>query len=261
MNICRFGAWAEVSVVKEKNPCKPARDLHLPRMKNYLGHTFGLAGLVAILLTCLSLLPGDLPLWGLSLRKMDIFADIRAKTPELPPDTTPADSLYEGLDTLALTATPDSTNRDSLGLVAAVDSSLFGRIFEDYTPEQQGLARFFAAVDSIQPHKKTVRVAFFGDSFVEGDILLGDLRDTLQSLWGGSGVGFVPITSEVARFKRTLVHRYENWGTYSIVKNHTSGLPFGINGFVYQPKDQAFVHYEGADYFQHTRYWSQIRLY
>ena len=46
-----------------------------------------------------------------------------------------------------------------------------------------------------------VRVAFLGDSYVEGDILTVDLREKLQSIFGGRGVGFVPcaIPFEILR--------------------------------------------------------------
>lgn len=222
-------------------------------MKNYLGHSLGLVLLVFLLLTGLSLLPDNLALDGIPIRKMDIFSDIRASEGKSVPDSV---AIEFSRDTAQLNSPSDDTLA-----IRFVDASLWGQVLEDYTPEQQGLRRFFSAIDSIRSTKRTVRVAFFGDSFVEGDILLGDLRDTLQTLWGGSGVGYVPITSEVARFKRTLVHRYENWDTYSITKNHQSRQPFGINGFVYRPQPQAFVHYEGADYFRHTSRWGRFRLF
>lgn len=226
-------------------------------MKNYLGQTLGLTAIILVFLTGLSLIPEGLAVAGFPLRKMDIFADIRSESqPSAAPGT---DSLSILTDTLAIHT--DSSGLDSLGFVLAVDSSLFGKIIEDYTPAQTGLNSFFESVEGIRAKNRTVRVAFFGDSFIEGDILLGDLRDTLQTVWGGNGVGYVPITSEVARFKRTLVHRYEKWNTFSIVKNHNSNQPFGINGFVYRPAQEAFVHFEGADYFHHTGRWSQFKLF
>ncbi|MFN0012932.1 MAG: GDSL-type esterase/lipase family protein [Saprospiraceae bacterium] len=219
-------------------------------MKNYLGQSLWLVILVLILLTGLSLLPEGMVFCGISFRKMDIFSDIR------PAKRTPPTTAVAAPSVLA--AKTDSTIAST---DLAVDSAQWGRIIEDYTPERRGLGSFFRAVDSIRTHGRTVRIAFFGDSFVEGDILIGDLRDTLQTLWGGTGVGYVPITSEVARFKRTLVHRYEKWETYSITKNHNSGQPFGINGFVYRPLPQAFVHYEGMDLLRHTRRWERFKLF
>lgn len=239
-------------------------------MKNYFAQTIWLTGLVLALLLSLSFLPENFQIGDFALRKMDILADLR---PDVSPLGNPADSSEALLsDTLLVDSSllrVDTLNRiDSAHLAVAppalrpiVDSFQFGRIIEDYTFDQQGLNRFFAAVDSIRTHKRTVRVAFYGDSFVEGDILLGDLRDTLQTLWGGGGVGFVPITSEVAQFKRTIKHQYKGWTPHSIVKRDGNERPYGLNGFVYVPSPEAKVHYEGADYFRNTRYWSQVRLF
>ncbi|MBK8556205.1 MAG: hypothetical protein IPL65_10770 [Lewinellaceae bacterium] len=227
-------------------------------MKNYLGQSFALSALVAAMLTALSFLPENGLLHRLDLRRMDIYADVRSSDSTLLA-ALPLDSIPAAIaDTLVLVL-PDSI-QEPAGPLPEVDPTLFGKIFEDYSPQQQGLDAFFEAIDNIKKGH-SARVAFFGDSFVEGDILLGDLRDTLQTLWGGEGVGFVPITSEVARFKRTLVHDYKGWNIYSIVKKTDTHPPYGINGFVYVPFEGAKVKYQGADWFKHTRHWTQTRLF
>jgi hypothetical protein len=235
-------------------------------MKNYLGQGLGLTFLVLLGLIGLSLIPENTTLGSVQLRRMDILSDVRDKA-SLPEQ----DTFVYVPDTLAYTDFPaDSTATDStlhqdsvhiVGPLPPVDSMFFGSTIEDYTPDQSGLSRFFKEIDSIRTHGHVVRVAFYGDSFVEGDILIGDLRDTLQTMWGGNGVGFVPITSEVARFKRTLVHDYKGWRTFSIVKNHEAKVPFGLNGFVYYPDAGASLTYQGAKYFHHTQAWSQVRLF
>lgn len=231
-------------------------------VKNYLSHTLALPALVLLLLAGLSFLPKNLSLGGFALRPVDIFSDLRS-TPLassadtlLPPDST----AYLPFDTTSLALSDTLPPPDSVGPLPPKDSVFFGKIIEDYTPDQQGLRRFFAAIDSIRLGRK-VRVAWYGDSFVEGDILLGDLRDTLQSEWGGAGVGFVPITSEVARFKRSLKHMFRGWTTYSIVKKTENRPVLGLNGYAYRPAPEASIHYEGVDYFQHTRLFSQFRMF
>ena len=229
-------------------------------MKNYLGQTLGLTLIVLLLLTGLSFVPENFSIGDFQLRKMDIFADIRSdEMPAKPDKEVPPSDTTEFIpeDTFAVLS---PVPLDSFGPLPPKDSAFFGKIIEDYTPEQQGLTRFFAAIDSIK-YGKTVRVAWYGDSFVEGDILIGDLRDTLQSLWGGGGVGFVPITSEVAQFKRTLKHQFRGWTTFSIVKKTENRPLFGINGYAYRPEPEAKIHYEGADYFRHTRAWTDFRLF
>jgi len=132
---------------------------------------------------------------------------------------------------------------------------------EDYTFDQLGLDRFFAAIDSIRPQQRSVRIAFFGDSFIEGDIVLGDLRDTLQSVWGGRGVGMMPVTSVAPGFRRTCNHQFRGWKTHSIAHNKTPNLPFGIDGSVYVPGPDAFIQYESSRHYANTRQWSVARLF
>ncbi len=236
-------------------------------MKNYLHQTLHLVLLILLGLMGLSFVHTDLPLFGLPFRKMDIFADIRkVGTSEIPPATSeilPKDSLtWQPTDTLA-SYQPDSglLIQPPRVLVQPVkDSAFFGKKLEDYTENQMGMQRFYQAIDSI-PRGRKVRVAWYGDSFVEGDILIADLRDSLQTLWGGEGVGFVPATSEVAQFKRSFKHSFQGFTTFSIVKKTEYRPLLGINGYAYQPSSAARLYYEGANYFRHTHFFGQCRLF
>ncbi len=231
-------------------------------MKNHLDQSLGFSVLLLFMLIGLSLVPEDSMLGDFSLRKMDVLADVRAKPVQLHEPAIPIDTLeISQEDSLALVSL-DSLNQDSvvIGPFPPKDSSSFGQIIEDYTFDQTGLGRLFAGVDSIK-YGRTVRIAWYGDSFVEGDILIGDLRDTLQTLWGGAGVGFVPITSEVAQFKRTVKHQFKNWNTFSIVKKTEKKPALGLNGFAYQPKQDASIVYEGEKYFRNTKSWTEFKLF
>ncbi|MCC7504744.1 MAG: hypothetical protein IT259_05570 [Saprospiraceae bacterium] len=236
-------------------------------MKNYLGQTFWLVALLIGMLTVLSVFSKETTLNGLSIRRMDIFSDVRDSsfhasnfiskdsTSEWRPDT--AWLALPAADSTALA--PEDTM--ALGPLPPKDSAFYGEIIEDYTFDQSGLQAFFAAVDSIRLGR-TVRVAFYGDSFVEGDIILGDLRDSLQSAWGGNGVGFVPITSEVSRFKRTINHDFNGFTTGSIIKKAEGRSACGVSGYVYFPESGASVRYSAtSQFFQHTRSWSRVRLF
>jgi hypothetical protein len=229
-------------------------------MKNYIGQSLWLLIWIVILTIGLQFIPSDVKILGAPLRPMDIFTDIRLETGF--DSIAYYDSLHHIQDSLALLV--DTVAIDSQvvqGPLPPVDSFYFGQVFEDYHPDQKSMAAFYNAVDSIQ-YGRHVRIAFFGDSFVEGDILIGDLRDSLQSLWGGDGVGYVPITSKVARFKRTLVHEYRGWDTHSIVSKENRRKDYGINGFIYKPMPGATVMYQGIGrWFEHTRSWSSMRLF
>jgi lysophospholipase L1-like esterase len=58
--------------------------------------------------------------------------------------------------------------------------------------------------------KRKVRIAYFGDSMIEGDLLTQTLRRLLQEMFGGNGVGFVPITSQVSKFRTSVVDNYSD---------------------------------------------------
>ena len=89
-----------------------------------------------------------------------------------------------------------------------------------------------------------IRIAYFGDSMIEGDLLTQTLRKLLQQAFGGSGVGFVPITSQVARFRQTVSANYNtgwNDDNFKEGKNprlYLSGHAFHTPGAYVQMTDQ-----------------------
>lgn len=55
---------------------------------------------------------------------------------------------------------------------------------------------------------KKIRIAYFGDSIIEGDLMSQTFRRKMQEFFGGDGVGFVPITSETSGFRQTVRSSY-----------------------------------------------------
>ncbi|MCW3127975.1 MAG: hypothetical protein JWO03_3633 [Bacteroidetes bacterium] len=115
---------------------------------------------------------------------------------------------------------------------------------EDYSPDSTGMNTYLAALDSSD--QKIVRIAYFADSYVEGDIMLEPFRDSMQAIYGGSGVGFVPITSEVAGFRQSIIHSFKGWATYSMVGDRSNNHPLGPAGLSFVPKDNNEVIYKAA---------------
>ena len=59
--------------------------------------------------------------------------------------------------------------------------------------------------------KRKIRIAFIGDSMIEGDGISQTLRKLLQEQFGGDGVGFVPIMSNVAGMRTSATLKFGNW--------------------------------------------------
>jgi len=106
--------------------------------------------------------------------------------------------------------------------------------FEDYKGYQHLIAFYEKLLQLEKSNQGKVRIAYFGDSMTDGDMIVKDLRASLQAKYGGEGVGFVNITSESAPSRSTLTHQFStNWKTLSYLNVKNPKSPFGVNGHVF----------------------------
>ena len=206
--------------------------------KNYIPQAFFYTLAVVGILSVLSVLDTERTVLGYSLKPVSVFSDILADAKPIIKKPTPLDSIAPEFEPC-----PD-------GVVC----------FRNFTDEKYPLDKLLSRLLKAKEKKGKVRIAWYGDSFSDGDILVSDLRDTLQSLYGGNGVGFVPITSEIAGFRRSVIHSFGGWNTSSILTNPSSGH-LGINGFCYTPDSGNYVFYKGTDHFRHTSMFNTFRLF
>lgn len=129
-------------------------------------------------------------------------------------------------------------------------------------------ARFFASLERSGSRKGKTRIAYFGDSMIEGDLITQTLRDDLQQLFGGVGVGFVPLTSNTYSFRKSIWHRFsDDWNAYNFLKSDRTD--FGISGELFlarqdkrEPKAGThWVHYKGSDLYPSTTEFSRATLF
>lgn len=95
------------------------------------------------------------------------------------------------------------------------------------------LEQFYKQLEKLEANKNTkVRIAYYGDSMNDGDLIVQDLRKLFQEKYGGKGVGFVNIYSESARNRGTVKHNFSNdWTRGSFLKRLDS-VDLGISGYV-----------------------------
>ncbi|GJM32498.1 MAG: hypothetical protein DHS20C18_14990 [Saprospiraceae bacterium] len=127
----------------------------------------------------------------------------------LPQSTAPVDTLIE------------QSVGDTLVLIDTVPE----------VPKYKGhqyLADFYAL---LQSNSEQIRIAHFGDSSIEGDLITQTVRDSLQKRFGGNGVGFAPISSPIYGFRRTLNLRFsEGWYECVLGEKNLQELPRGYLG-------------------------------
>lgn len=88
-------------------------------------------------------------------------------------------------------------------------------LIEDYTQANAGLQRLRNAIAA----GRQARIAVIGDSYIEGDILTGDLRRDLRKVYGGAGVGYMYMQSEIPGFRRTVQQTCSGWKQVDIRKS------------------------------------------
>ena len=135
---------------------------------------FVITGLTFVALLLMCYLP-VMNVGGAQLRQVDVLADLDADSTE----RYDAESI-----TIDEVKKPKGAWKDSVpeGVEPIID---YG------TDSTGGMDSFYAALAQGKILGRPVRVAYLSDSFVEGDIMLVDLRTMLQKHFGNGGLGWL----------------------------------------------------------------------
>lgn len=110
-----------------------------------------------------------------------------------------------------------------------------------------------------------VRVAFLGDSFIEGDIITVDMREQLQSVFGGRGVGFVPAALPFEIYRPSVRRQASGWTAYSLLNQ--SSVPaaykdrFFMSGYLAAGGRGASVRWQTSNTKPHLNPCSRARIF
>ncbi|MBL7871392.1 MAG: hypothetical protein JNM78_07265 [Cyclobacteriaceae bacterium] len=218
--------------------------------KNQLMQSLWLLLLIIALLIVSAILP-SFSVGSLSFKRINMLADIQTE----PVAPLLSDTIPE-IDTVASKLPAEVVPEVVIEHVNPCPPGI--TCLEDFSPHKKVLRTFFQALRSA--NQKPIRIAFFGDSFIEGDILSASFRDTLQGIYGGRGVGYVPITSEAPQFRTTIQHEFSNWETYSLVGKQDPNVPLGISGYAFVPLPENKVEYKPSKK-QNPRKFDHVRLF
>lgn len=197
------------------------------KRRNHLYRSFGLlliGGLLAYGLSELLVALG--PIAGYQFKEFNPLSDLL---------DTMANQSYETLSIPLQTAndttatelhSTDSTNSKGVTTDTLTPLELSSRLM-DYSEGQSALRRLRAALR--EGRSRSVRIAFVGDSFIEGDILVAPFRQALQQRYGGKGVGYVPLTSPVARFRQSIQQRFEGAWRQTLASKSNSRTLFTLS--------------------------------
>ncbi len=119
------------------------------------------------------------------------------------------------------------------------------------------LRTFFNKLDKSYLSKNKVRIAYFGDSFIEGDYITDELRKLLQQEYNGHGIGFLPIQSVVSDNYRFINFKsINNWIDYNFLDN-SNKYQVGLGGHVFFSNGMSKVEYRSKN----GEIFSKIKIY
>lgn len=172
------------------------------------------------------------------------------------PECTVGETELKKVDLLSDIRRPDSTSADGIPATelpkvkpAFKDSCPPGmECIEDYADgEGQGMQPFYASLSQRKTLDRPVRIAYFGDSFIEGDIFTADLRHLLQEKFGGCGVGFVDMAPPFAGFRNTVKQRFGGWAAHCVLdKPACDRKRLGIGQRFFVPQTGAYTEVSGV---------------
>jgi lysophospholipase L1-like esterase len=97
------------------------------------------------------------------------------------------------------------------------------------------LSNFLQKLDDLKKGKrKKIRIAYFGDSMIESDMMTQTFRKFLQQYFGGNGSGFVPVTSVAAKNRQTVDADYSRSWKDENFKNSPKNNNLFLSGHLYR---------------------------
>ena len=260
--------------------------------KNVIKQPFVIVGFTIVILLFISFLPHDFTVLGIKIKHVDVISELKQNGEDI-------DDYYEEYKSTEDYFNNDSESSDSTDDGALLEQSFkkeynfasFELLENLYTVTENfveaesdkidafveptpvpktnkekivgnlaQLKYFFDALKKTKSEK--IRIAHFGDSAIEGDLVTADLRENFQKRFGGNGVGFMSITSQDIQFRQTTKHSFsENWKEGSLYGTNPDRLPLGISGENFVPNaNNVWVQYETTTRYPYLKSFNTARL-
>lgn len=215
--------------------------------------TFALVAIVVFILLMMHQLP-TLKVGGTELRHVNILSQILPPLEERQVDVVPVTVAPEPMTPLASRGGKvNFKEKWRKGVEPIVDFS---------GGKAGGMDHFYAMLDSVGRLGRPVRIAYFGDSYIEGDIMTADLREMLQERFGGNGVGWLDAGSSVnVRSRRSITQKISGFTEHVVVKKPFDEAKEGIAEKYYEVGEGAYLSLSGSRFYRHTSQWTSATLF
>lgn len=172
-------------------------------MDNNINKTFILTLLILCGLLAMYFIP-EIPLWeGKASRQVNLLSDIMENE-----DSAKIKELEAKME--AALNIEDSVPEGVVPIIDFVDDSTKVRQMDNFYAKLDALAK--DTTGTAEP----VRIAIYGDSYIQGDIMVEHLRDLLQDKFGGGGVGAVNIACAHPGYRASVLQHSNGLTEYDM---------------------------------------------
>ncbi|MDO5447955.1 MAG: hypothetical protein Q4F34_09275 [Prevotellaceae bacterium] len=205
---------------------------------------FALMGIVVVILIALQFLP-PFTLFGHEMRPVKLFSDIEKK---------------DAPETVRL-ATEDTQEHHAKAKKKLPKKPV--EIINDYSIDNEhGLQKFYEALQNIPNQERPVRIAFYGDSYVESDLLTCDLRERFQDVFGGAGAGWIDCGTTTNSERPTVKQSESGFNSHATIdKEGFNTKRQGIAERYFTVSGFARLSLNSTPYKKHTSSWSESSLF
>ena len=134
-------------------------------------------------------------------------------------------------------------------------------LFEDFSEGKPGGMNHFWSKLLNAKKGGRINIAYFGDSFIESDILTCDLRELLQAKYGGAGPGWVDCGGGVGTNKPTITAKFRNIKENCILNKPFNAELEAINQRYYHASAGATLNLTATKYKPHVTSWDRATLF
>lgn len=233
-------------------------------MKNPTARTFVLVATVAIILIFMHLLP-TITVAGTELRHVNILSDVIPETygdeKAEEPKAEKAVGLLAKAQAEEEKAQNEAEEEQQRRATRPVPKGLTP--ITDYSNGADGgMESFYKALRNREHMSRPVRIAYYGDSFIESDILTCQLRELLQAKFGGSGAGWVDCGRTTNSARPTVKVQTSGFTSHSVMeKKSFSSAAQGISQRYFTLSGPASLTLTGTSWKAHNSSWQRAALY
>lgn len=112
------------------------------------------------------------------------------------------------------------------------------------------------------PDGRPLRIAYYGDSFIEGDIMVEEVRRQLQQRYGGQGIGWVDAGNEITNARSAISESHTGLTEHLAMKHDDyRGDRAGVAERYYEAADGATLSLRSKEFSKNTDSWDVSRLF